>query len=88
MEVRHGNRSKSISHHVGPWDWTEGNELGMTFEGWEGFVAVKEEGEGGEWAIYFDRGDDGLKGLGGGNGKRRKVEIQLQRRLCGDDEKD
>jgi hypothetical protein len=36
-------------------------ERRLTFGGWEGFVAVQQEG--GFWALYFDRDIDGLKAL-------------------------
>lgn len=68
-----------MSHHTGPWDCTTVDKR-MTFEGWEGFVAVQEDDE--QWALYFDRDDDGLQGEGLiGNGKpRRMLEVQLRRR--------
>lgn len=62
MEVKYGNRSQSIEHIVGPWDWTEGDEekAGVVLEEAEAFAAVEEEE--GVWALYFDRNDDGLAG--------------------------
>jgi hypothetical protein len=83
MELRHGNRSKSREHHVGPWDWTEGDEAALTFEGWEGFVAVQ-DGEG-EWQLFFDRDDDGLRNYVAK--RKRKLEVTLERTLC-DEKKD
>lgn len=47
----------------------------MMFEGWEGFLAVKEKAD--TWALYFDRGDDGLKGK---LVKKRTVEVELSRK--------
>ena len=82
MELKHGNRTQSKEHHVGPWDWTE-DEAGLTFEGWEGFVAVQDDE--GEWQVFFDRDDDGLKGFVGK--RRKKFEITVERTMC-DDEKD
>lgn len=78
-EVRYGVKSVAMSHLTGPWDCTAVDKR-MTFEGWEGFVAVQEDD--GEWALYFDRDDDGLQGEGliGGQGPRRMLEVQLQRR--------
>lgn len=82
MEVKHGNRSQSREHLVGPWDWTEEDQAALTFEGWEGFVAVQDDER--EWQIFFDRNDDALKDFVGR--RRRKLEVTLQRRMC-DDEK-
>lgn len=36
-------------------------ERRLTFEGWEGFVAVEEEDGSPLWGLYFDREDDGLQ---------------------------
>ena len=44
---------------MGPWNCTKIDRR-MTFQGWEGFIAVKEGT--GVWALYFDVDDDGLKG--------------------------
>ncbi|KAJ9209968.1 hypothetical protein DTO166G4_8440 [Paecilomyces variotii] len=54
-EVKYGNRTQSIAHVVGPWDWTN-DETGVTLEKKDRFVAVEEED--GKWAIYFDRDAD------------------------------
>ncbi|KAK4987364.1 hypothetical protein LTR50_004699 [Elasticomyces elasticus] len=88
-EVKYANRSGSIAHHVGDFDWTdEEDDSRVTFDGWEGFLAVEEEGEGrrgvgaggerGVWALYFDVDDDGLAGRKKG---RRTLEVGLRRRL-------
>ncbi|KAF2257789.1 hypothetical protein CC78DRAFT_538267 [Lojkania enalia] len=91
FEAKYGNRTASIEHIVGEWDWTE-DESGVILDGWEGFVAVDEgdgEGtawgaEGLRWALYFDANDDGLKG------KRKKgqkmFEVVLERRLQSEEE--
>lgn len=75
-ELKFGNRSASIEHIVGAWDWTE-DEVGMTLEDWEGFVAV-EEADG--WALYYDIDDDHL-----GNGKkvggRTVLQCSIERRI-------
>lgn len=68
---------------MGPWSVTKVDRR-LLFDGWEGFLAV-EEGEG-EWAVYFDVEDDGLKGVEGGGEKvekgkrRRKLEVELWRK--------
>lgn len=68
---------------MGDWDWTEetGPDSCLTFDGWEGFLAVKNED--GDWQVYFDVADDGLKGK---VGKRRMLELGLKRRLMGEQE--
>ena len=75
LELKYGNRTQSREHHVGPWDWTE-DEVGLTIENWEGFVAVEEDG--GEWAVYYDRKDDRLKGL---VPRQKVLQISLERTL-------
>ncbi|KAI9661752.1 MAG: hypothetical protein M1821_008991 [Bathelium mastoideum] len=73
--VRYGVRLDAQPHLTGPWDCTR-QDRRMTFEGWEGFVAVEETP--GLWAVSFDRDDDGLRGkvLPG----TRVLEIELLRR--------
>ena len=85
LELKYGNRTASIQHIVGEWDWTE-DETGLTLEGWEGFVVVEEEEKDGlRWALYFDRNDDKL-----GKGKRvqgREVlECSLERRVLSEEQ--
>lgn len=59
-ELKYGNRSQSVAHLVGPWDWTKDEKV-ITLEEKRGFVAVEEEDEGeGVWALYFDRDGDEL----------------------------
>jgi hypothetical protein len=85
LEVRYGNRTASIQHVVGPWDWTE-DETGVTLEEWEGWVAVEEEEleDGLKWALYYDRYDDDL-----GNGRkvsgRKRLTCSLERRILPDE---
>ncbi|KAK0944961.1 hypothetical protein LTR29_003552 [Friedmanniomyces endolithicus] len=75
--LSYANRSGSIAHHVGSFDWTsEDNDSSITFDGWEGFVAV-EEAEG-KWALYFDIDDDGLKAKRKG---KKVVDVSLVRRV-------
>ena len=57
-EVKYGVRADSQPNLTGPFDCTK-QDRRLLFEGWEGFVAVE---EGDEWAVYFDRDDNGLKG--------------------------
>lgn len=76
-EVKYGVRADAQPHIVGPWDCTQVDRR-LTFENWEGFIAVEEEDGSDFWALYFDRDDDGLRGGGriGTKGKRMlAVEI-------------
>jgi hypothetical protein len=90
FEIKYSNRSGSIEHHVGPWDWTdEFVDSSMTLGGWEGFLAVEEadcvdEQGNPRWALYYDWNDDGLKGKKKG---RRTMEVSLKRRMVEDQEK-
>ncbi|KAJ5694384.1 hypothetical protein N7536_004796, partial [Penicillium majusculum] len=54
-EVKYGLRQDSENQLVGPWDCTPIDRR-ITLEGWEGFMAVEDEG--GSWALYFDRDDN------------------------------
>lgn len=74
-EVKYGNREESEGHILGPWDVTKIDRR-VTLEGWEGFVAVEYGPR--EWALYFDRYDDGLDGIL--DPTMRVVEITLERR--------
>lgn len=90
-ELRYGNRSASIEHIVGAWDWTE-DESCVTLDGFEGFVAVDESStmsekewektewgkEGLRWAVYFDVDDNGLKNH---KGKKSTLEVTFERKL-------
>lgn len=88
LELKYGNRTQSREHVVGPWDWTvgedeEGNVVegeGVTLEGIEGFVAVREDE--GVWGLRFDRRDDGLKGVEGVKDRGKRVlTVSLERRI-------
>lgn len=82
-EVKYATRTGSIQHHVGSYDWTseDSSNSCITFDDWEGFVAVEEKS--GEWALYFDINDDGLKAQKKG---RKTMEVSLQRRVISDQE--
>ncbi|KAK5627375.1 hypothetical protein RRF57_003090 [Xylaria bambusicola] len=74
-EVKYGLRTDAQPHLTGPFDCTR-QDRRMTFEGWEGFVAVEDYP--GMWALYFDRDDDGLATkvpMG-----TRVLEVELTRR--------
>ncbi|KAK4950616.1 hypothetical protein LTR10_010609 [Elasticomyces elasticus] len=75
-EVKYGVRVEAEQHKVGPWDCTK-VEKRLTFDGWEGFMAVDEEEGSGLWGLYFDCDDDGLRGEGQ-PGKEGKMIVQLE----------
>jgi hypothetical protein len=82
LELRYGNRTQSIAHVIGPWDWTE-DEEGVTLDGWEGFATVDEGGgraDGLRWALYYDRYDDDF-GAGRKVGGRERLPCSLERRV-------
>lgn len=83
QEVKYASRSGSIEHHVGSYDWTseDVNDSCITYDDWEGFLALEEED--GQWALYFDLNDNGLKGIKKG---RRTVEVSLVRRVISEQE--
>ena len=77
LEMKYSNKSGSIEHHVGDYDWTsEDNDSSITFDDWEGFTAMEEKP--GQWALYFDMNDDGLKKHKKG---RNTMEVSLVRRV-------
>lgn len=79
MEVKYGNRTQSIEHIVGPWDWTEGDdeEVGVVLERAEAFAAVEEEED--VWALYYDRYDEGLAGYV--DSGKRVIPVSIDRTL-------
>jgi hypothetical protein len=81
LELKYGNRSESVDHIVGPWDWTD-DEHRVTIEGHKKgncFAAVEEED--GVWAVYYDRNQSGLVDLLAGEDKRVVRGITLERRV-------
>lgn len=77
LEIKYGNKTASMNHIPGPWDWTAGQQ-NLTLEDWEGFVAVEESP--GVWGLYYDQDDDQLSSSGVAEGKR-VVECSLIRRI-------
>ena len=74
-ELKYGNRTASIDHHVGPWGFEAGEEGGaggITFDKAEGAVAV-ETNEG--WELRWED-DDGKVGE---VGKSRVLSVSLER---------
>lgn len=84
MEVKYGSRKEAKEHIIGPWDWTEDDEQGLTLDGEERMVAVEEERGGFGWAVYWDPEDDRLKGYEVGE-KKRVLRCSLERRLVSHD---
>jgi hypothetical protein len=74
-EVKYGDREASEPHVIGPWDATKIDRR-VTLEGWEGFMAVRYGPK--EWALYFDRDDNGLEGIIAPD--MRKMEVVLVRK--------
>ncbi len=76
LQVKHGIRAEAQSQLTGPMDLRlcKNGEQRLTFEGWEGFVVVKEAP--GLWALYFDKTDNGLRDKAHG---RAVVEVELIR---------
>ncbi|KAF2088741.1 hypothetical protein K490DRAFT_72468 [Saccharata proteae CBS 121410] len=58
-EIKYNVRAEAQPHLTGPFDCTR-QDRRLTFESWEGFVAVEELPA--VWALYFDRDDNGLRG--------------------------
>ena len=79
-EVKYGVRADAEPNLVGPWDNTKVDGR-ITFQGWEGFVAVEENEGSPLWALYFDVDDDGLRGDGMVGTKRvRMLSLEIWRR--------
>lgn len=81
MEVKYGNRSTSIDHNIGPWDWSEDEEQ-VVFDDIEvafinAFYAV--ERPSGEWQLYFDMHGNELRDYIPARSKR--VQVELHRRI-------
>ncbi|KJA21870.1 hypothetical protein HYPSUDRAFT_1085620 [Hypholoma sublateritium FD-334 SS-4] len=77
LELKYGNKTASMNHIHGSWDWTA-DQKALILEEWEGFVAVEESP--GVWGLYYDQDDDQLSSSGLAE-NRRVVECSLQRRL-------
>ncbi|KAK9413811.1 hypothetical protein SUNI508_11629 [Seiridium unicorne] len=56
-EIKFGTRPYAEPNYTGPFDCTR-QDRRLMFNGWEGFLAVK---EGGFWALYFDMERDKLQ---------------------------
>ena len=76
LHVKYGNKTASLPHIAGPWDWT-GDQEGVTLAEEEAFVAMEETP--GNWIVCYDAMDDHLQSAGAGT--RRVIEISLNRYL-------
>lgn len=76
-ELKYGNKTQSIEHHVGPWDWAE-NEEEITFRKRQMFIAVQ-HAKTKKWQIYYDLDKDGLSKYV--PAATSKVYVTLQRTL-------
>ena len=89
--MKYGDHVASEPHITGSWDMTK-MDRGAMLTGWEGFMAVRYCP--GEWALYFDVDDNGLKGVVGDEMLRVEVELarlrppepRLQRTITRNDE--
>ena len=86
MEIKYGNRSASIEHNIGPWDWTEDEEQ-VVFDDIEvafinAFYAV--ERLPGKWQLFFDMNGDQLKGYIPTGMQRYQIELHRSMIVTGD----
>lgn len=71
-EVKYGVRELAQPNLTGPFDATR-QDRRLSFDGWEGFVAVEEYEN--IWALYFDFDDSGLRGKVPDGARILEVEI-------------
>jgi hypothetical protein len=57
-ELRYGNKTQSIDHTVGPWDWSK-DETQVTLKKKQRCIAVKKP-KSKHWQLYWDMDGDGL----------------------------
>jgi type II secretory pathway pseudopilin PulG len=74
-ELRYGNKTQSIEHVVGPWDWSAEQSRLMLDDG-EDFVALEERP--GIWQLCWDERGDHLADT---RGRRRALDCLLQRNV-------
>lgn len=86
MELKYGNKSTSIDHNIGPWDWSEDEEQ-VVFDDIDAtyinaFYAV--ESMPGKWQLYFDmRGNQLVDYLAS---KTKKIQVELHRSMLEPDD--
>lgn len=77
MQLNYGNRSASIEHNIGPWDWSE-DEMQVVYDDIEvtiinAFHAV--ECSPGKWQLFFDMDGNRLQDHVPTNLRRVRVEL-------------
>lgn len=79
MELKYGNRSASIEHHIGSWDWTEDEQyliLQEIYKGYgEDFIAV-ENPDTKAWQLFYDLEGDHLEDVVPQNWVRLPVRLR------------
>lgn len=73
LQFRHGTRTDTLGHIVGPWGWTD-DERYLTLQEQERVVAVEENGE---YNLYYDANGD-LSGL---PDSAQIIDVRLLRRM-------
>jgi hypothetical protein len=79
MELKYGNKTASVDHHIGRWDWTK-DELYVTFEDidvgqTEEFYAVYNPSAR-RWQMFYDMDQDGLESYVPKKWLRLKVRLR------------
>lgn len=82
MEFKYGNKTASIAHHIGSWDWTD-DEQYLTFEEISGdqeedFVAVRDPNVT-QWRLFYDMDGDWLASYVPAGWE--KLQVRLKRTL-------
>lgn len=86
MEIKYGNKTASIDHNIGPWDWSEDEEQ-IVFDDIEAtyinaFYAV--ERTPGKWQLYFDMRGNQLEDYL--SSKTKKFQVELHRSMLEPDD--
>lgn len=75
--LRHGSRSTTAGHTIGPWSWSEDEEYLVLQESAQCFVAV-EQADGSGWTLHYDERGDLDQALAPARGM---VDVLLHREL-------
>lgn len=60
MELKYGNKTASIAHNVGPWDWTKDKD-GIVFDNEDSLFTAVADPVTKKWQIYYDIDADDLQ---------------------------